>query len=103
MAGRPRMPAQLHTPTHSFSEAPIQTPDSTAAGKASAQERREREQFEFTKRLTDQKFNIALYPDPLLPRQLTQEQHFPAGVTTEMEAYLQNVAARVKGMAVEKE
>ncbi|KXJ91748.1 hypothetical protein Micbo1qcDRAFT_161759 [Microdochium bolleyi] len=98
MTGHPRMPG-LHTPSHSFSEAPIQTPDSTAAGKGSAQERREREAFEFAKRLTDQKFTITSYPDPLLPRKATQEQHFPKGVTTEMEAYLQAVAARVKGSA----
>ncbi|KAJ1334133.1 hypothetical protein MN608_04138 [Microdochium nivale] len=98
MSGHPRMPG-LHTPTHSFSEAPVQTPDSTAAGKGSAQDRRDREIFEFAKRLTDQKFTMASYPDPLLPRQATQEEQLPKGVTTAMEAYLQTVAARVKGFA----
>ncbi|KAK7757103.1 hypothetical protein SLS62_000650 [Diatrype stigma] len=58
-----------------------------------------REEYDGCKaRLTDSsKFNIRVYPDPLLPRQQSQADFYPKGMTPELEAHLKGVIAQVKG------
>ncbi|KAK5990633.1 hypothetical protein PT974_08902 [Cladobotryum mycophilum] len=36
-------------------------------------------------RLSDQNFNMARYPDPLIPRKVADPQYWPKDVTPEME------------------
>ncbi|KAI0841095.1 hypothetical protein F5Y06DRAFT_213205 [Hypoxylon sp. FL0890] len=93
-----RVPGQLHTPTHSFSEAAF-TPESVD-GKPSGpwNDRRSREEFDITRiRLLDQKFKMGDYPDPLLPRQHPKEHYFPKEVTRDTEQRLLKTIAEVKG------
>ncbi|KAK7932114.1 hypothetical protein PG985_002826 [Apiospora marii] len=91
----PRLPGQLHTPTQSFSESGtgaggVATPDLSGAQRIAAfNDKKFKEEYDFTKsRLSDQKFDIREYPDPLLPRNPQQEPIFPKGVTSEMEQHL---------------
>lgn len=119
-----RVPGQLHTPTHSFSDAaPAFTPDSVD-GKNIAWNKNFKEDLDSMRtRLTDQKFNISKFPlrrvavaslrpsiylpidinfviedyeDPLLPRQHPPSHYYPNGVTAETEARLLSVIAKVK-------
>ncbi|KAI1074025.1 hypothetical protein F5B20DRAFT_564977 [Whalleya microplaca] len=91
------LPGQLHTPNQSFSES-AQTPDSTKAGQmAGWMDKKFREETDVAKaRLSDQKFNMSDYADPLLPRQHPQSKYYPRGVTAETEAHLQKVIAAAK-------
>ncbi|KAI0172106.1 hypothetical protein GGR52DRAFT_549042 [Hypoxylon sp. FL1284] len=93
-----RMPGQLHTPTQSFSEAAF-TPDSTSEGKAIAwNDKRSKDDFDTAKaRLSDQRFSMKDYEDPLLPRQFPQSHYYPKGVTAETEARLLAIIAKAKG------
>ncbi|KAK7943450.1 uncharacterized protein PG986_012563 [Apiospora aurea] len=92
----PRLPAQLHTPTQSFSESPgtgaggVATPDMSGAARVAAfNDKKFKEEYEYNKsRLSDQKFDIRDYPDPLLPRNPQQEPFLPRGVTPELEQHL---------------
>ncbi|KAK0731166.1 hypothetical protein B0H67DRAFT_62166 [Lasiosphaeris hirsuta] len=55
-----------------------------------------RDEYEVAKaRLSDLKFNIGEYPDPLLPRQPHRMQ-YPSGVTAEMERQLQALIANIR-------
>ncbi|KAI1819575.1 hypothetical protein F4861DRAFT_526528 [Xylaria intraflava] len=88
----PQLPASLHTPTQSFSET-LQTPSSQGVEWAD----RQAKEHEFLKsRLTDHKFNIRDYPDPLLPRQEPPSQYYPQGVTAVMEKHLLEVVSKIK-------
>ncbi|EMR70987.1 hypothetical protein UCREL1_1974 [Eutypa lata UCREL1] len=59
-----------------------------------------REDYEGCKaRMADSKFNIRNFPDPLLPRQQSQADFYPKGVTPELEAHLQSIIKAVKGGA----
>ncbi|KAI1460490.1 hypothetical protein F4805DRAFT_454912 [Annulohypoxylon moriforme] len=90
-----RMPGQLHTPTHSFSEAAF-TPDSVD-GRNVTWDKKSKEEFELARaRLTDQKFNIRDYEDPLLPRQHPPSHYYPLGVTAETETRLLKAIAQAK-------
>ncbi|KAI0004670.1 hypothetical protein F4779DRAFT_70500 [Xylariaceae sp. FL0662B] len=91
------LPGQLHTPNQSFSEA-TQTPDSTKAGQlAGWMDKKLKEETDMAKsRLSDQKFNMSDYADPLLPRQHPQSKYYPKGATAETEAHLQAVITAVK-------
>ncbi|XXG98804.1 hypothetical protein Hte_005134 [Hypoxylon texense] len=93
-----RVPGQLHTPTHSFSEAAF-TPDSTSEGKAIAwNDKRSKDELDLARaRLSDQRFNMRDYEDPLLPRQFPPSHYYPKGVTAEIEARLLGIIAQVKG------
>ncbi|KAI1430110.1 hypothetical protein F5Y12DRAFT_709120 [Xylaria sp. FL1777] len=87
-----RLPGALHTPTHSFSEA-IQTPSSQGVDWADKQAK---EHESAKSRLSDSKFNIRDYADPLLPRQHPPSHYYPRGVTTEMEKQLLDLIANIK-------
>ncbi|KAH8204834.1 hypothetical protein TruAng_001023 [Truncatella angustata] len=50
----------------------------------------------FKQRLSDQRFNMRDYPDPLLPRDIARERHVPQGYTAEKEKHLLDAIARVK-------
>ncbi|KAI1276697.1 hypothetical protein F5Y07DRAFT_365721 [Xylaria sp. FL0933] len=91
----PRLPGNLHTPTQSFSEAhpALQTPDSHGADWADKQAK---EHDSAKSRLSDPKFNIRDYADPLLPRQQTPSYYYPRGVTAEMETQLLDLIAKLK-------
>ncbi|KAI2623025.1 hypothetical protein GGS26DRAFT_593875 [Hypomontagnella submonticulosa] len=93
-----RLPSQLHTPTHSFSEAAV-TPDSSMDSQLpNWNDKKSREELDAARsRLVDQKFNIKDYDDPLLPRRYPQSYYYPAGVTAETEAHLLKVIAEAKG------
>ncbi|KAI1415586.1 hypothetical protein F5Y13DRAFT_146304 [Hypoxylon sp. FL1857] len=92
-----RVPGQLHTPTHSFSEAAF-TPESVDGKPVAWNDKRSREEFDLARaRLADQKFNIRDYEDPLLPRKHPQSHYYPKGVTAEMEARLLELIAEAKG------
>ncbi|KAI5862594.1 hypothetical protein GGS23DRAFT_570958 [Durotheca rogersii] len=93
-----RLPGQLHTPTHSLSEAGAPTPDSGAGGRLVPwTEKKAKDDFDIARaRLSDQKFSIKDYEDPLLPRKHPQSHYYPKGVTTETEARLQNLIALAK-------
>ncbi|KAI1400318.1 hypothetical protein F4819DRAFT_461945 [Hypoxylon fuscum] len=93
-----RMPGQLHTPTHSFSEAAF-TPDSASEIRpVTWNDKRSKEDFDLARaRLADQKFNMRDYEDPLLPRQYPQSHYYPKGVTAEIEARLLAIIAQAKG------
>ncbi|KAF3010457.1 hypothetical protein E8E14_003695 [Neopestalotiopsis sp. 37M] len=47
-------------------------------------------------RLSDLKFNIRDYPDPLLPREVPRERHMPQGLTEQDEKHLLEVIAKYK-------
>lgn len=73
---------------------------STAAningGPASWNTKKFRDEYEMAKaRLSDLKFNIGEYPDPLLPRQPHRKQ-YPPGVTAETERQLQALIATIR-------
>ncbi|KAI1807269.1 hypothetical protein F4811DRAFT_506290 [Daldinia bambusicola] len=92
-----RVPGQLHTPTHSFSEAAF-TPDSSDVRGGTWNDKRSREELDLARaRLADQKFNMRDYEDPLLPRQHPQSHYYPKGVTAEMEAELLKLVAELTG------
>ncbi|KAI0387410.1 hypothetical protein F5Y04DRAFT_240145 [Hypomontagnella monticulosa] len=93
-----RLPSQVHTPTHSFSETAV-TPDSSMDSQLPHwNDKRSRDELEAARsRLVDQKFNMRDYDDPLLPRQYPQSYYYPAGVTAEIEARLLQVIAEAKG------
>ncbi|KAK1768360.1 hypothetical protein QBC33DRAFT_534714 [Phialemonium atrogriseum] len=56
-----------------------------------------REEIELAKtRLSDQKFRITDYPDPLLPRKGISPKKYPAGVTAEIEERLMAVIAKTQ-------
>ncbi|KAI0913179.1 hypothetical protein F4824DRAFT_105395 [Ustulina deusta] len=88
----PRLPGSLHTPTQSFSET-IPTPDSQGMDWADKQAK----EHESAKgRLSDSKFNIRDYADPLLPRQHPPSYYYPRGVTAETEKQLLDLIAKIK-------
>ncbi|KAI2616474.1 hypothetical protein GGR54DRAFT_609340 [Hypoxylon sp. NC1633] len=88
---------QLHTPTHSFSDAAY-TPDSILDSRVAAfADKKAKEEFDLARaRLFDQRFNMRDYDDPLLPRQHQQSHFYPKGVTAETEARLQRLIDEVK-------
>ncbi|KAI1631466.1 hypothetical protein F4809DRAFT_165374 [Biscogniauxia mediterranea] len=98
--------ARLHTPTQSFSEGgqALDPIAGSAAGAASGSkatanwsDKKFREEYDLARaRLSDQKFNMKDYEDPLLPRQHPQSKYYPNGVTAELEAHLQAVIANAK-------
>ncbi|KAI3331938.1 hypothetical protein HD806DRAFT_478833 [Xylariaceae sp. AK1471] len=90
----PRLSGPLHTPTQSFSEAPIQTPDSQ--GGMDWADKQAKEHDAAKSRLSDHKFNIRDYADPLLPRQHPPSHYYPRGVTAETEKRLLDVIAKIK-------
>ncbi|KAK8070130.1 hypothetical protein PG994_006746 [Apiospora phragmitis] len=99
----PRLPGQLHTPTQSFSESGTgaggaATPDLAGAARVAAfNDKKFKEEYEYTKsKLSDQKFDIRDYPDPLLPRNPQQETFLPKGVTTEIEQHLIELVQDIK-------
>ncbi|KAK0734383.1 hypothetical protein B0T26DRAFT_746300 [Lasiosphaeria miniovina] len=66
------------------------------AGPAAWNTKKFRDEYEMAKtRLSDQKFNIAEYPDPLLPRRVLPRQ-YPLGVTAETERQLQELIANIR-------
>ncbi|KAI5921632.1 hypothetical protein F4810DRAFT_677060 [Camillea tinctor] len=102
--------ARLHTPTQSFSEGG-QVLDSiagsAAAGAAAAavgskaaaswNDKKLKEEYDLARaKLSDQKFNMKDFADPLLPR---QPKLYPRGVTAEWEAHLQAIIANAKASA----
>ncbi|KAI2783441.1 hypothetical protein F4815DRAFT_442311 [Daldinia loculata] len=90
-----RVPGQLHTPTHSFSDAAF-TPDSSEVRVGNWNDKRSREDLDLARaRLADQKFNMRDYEDPLLPRQHPQSHYYPKGVTAETEAQLLKLVAEL--------
>ncbi|KAI2472095.1 hypothetical protein F4781DRAFT_384367 [Annulohypoxylon bovei var. microspora] len=92
-----RVPWQLHTPTHSFSDAAF-TPDSIDGRTVVWNNKISIDEFDLARaKLADQKFNIKDYEDPLLPRQYPPPHFFPNGVTGETEARLLKVIAKAKG------
>ncbi|KAI8962280.1 hypothetical protein F5Y11DRAFT_323425 [Daldinia sp. FL1419] len=92
-----RVPGQLHTPTHSFSEAAL-TPDSSEAKSSNWNDKRSREELDLARaKLADQKFNMRDYDDPLLPRQHRQAHYYPKGVTAGTEANLLKLIAEFTG------
>ncbi|KAI1209430.1 uncharacterized protein F4807DRAFT_426679 [Annulohypoxylon truncatum] len=91
-----RVPGQLHTPTHSFSDAAF-TPDSIDGRTVAWNKNSKEDLSSLQAKLTDQKFNIRDYEDPLLPRQHPPSHYYPNGVTAETEARLLKVIAKVKG------
>ncbi|KAI0871283.1 hypothetical protein GGS24DRAFT_472085 [Hypoxylon argillaceum] len=87
-----RIPGPIYTPSQSFNEA-IQTPDSQGMDWADKQAK----DVEVAKsRLSDQKFNIRDYADPLLPRQQPPSYYYPRGVTAEMEKHLLDLISKIK-------
>ncbi|KAH8676180.1 hypothetical protein BX600DRAFT_196371 [Xylariales sp. PMI_506] len=96
---RTRVPGQLHTPTQSFSESPAAgTPEQILAKTLTINDKKFKEDYDNAKaRLSDQKFDIREYPDPLLPRDPASENYLPKGLTPETENYLLEVVARIKG------
>lgn len=96
-----RMAGQMHTPTQSFNDSILETNLETPAFKLPpTNEKKLKEDIEHTKaRLTDQRFNINDYPDPLLPRTSPREKFFPNDTTAETEQHLLEVAAAAKAKA----
>ncbi|KAI0543101.1 hypothetical protein GGR58DRAFT_9317 [Xylaria digitata] len=88
-----RLPGFQYTPNQSFSET-IQTgtdPQVTDWADKQAKE------HEFAKsRLSDHKFNIRDYADPLLPRQHPPSHYYPKGVTAETEKQLLDLIEKIK-------
>ncbi|KAF3061104.1 hypothetical protein GL218_03809 [Daldinia childiae] len=92
-----RVPGQLHTPTHSFSDAAF-TPDSSEVRVGTWNDKRSREDLDLARtRLADQKFNMRDFEDPLLPRQHPQSHYYPKGVTEETEAKLLKLIVELTG------
>ncbi|KAI1436287.1 hypothetical protein GGR50DRAFT_651537 [Xylaria sp. CBS 124048] len=89
-----RLPGSLHTPSQSFSEL-LQTPNAQAL-QIDWAERQVKEHESIKSRLSDLKFNIREYADPLLPRQYPRSHYYPRGVTAEMEKHLLDVIANIK-------
>ncbi|KAI0969961.1 hypothetical protein F4678DRAFT_437163 [Xylaria arbuscula] len=91
----PRLPGSLHTPTQSFSDTAqtLQTPDSQGADWADKQAK---EHESAKSRLSDPKFSIRDYADPLLPRQQPSSHYYPRGVTPEVEKQLLDLIANIK-------
>ncbi|KAI0598258.1 hypothetical protein F4775DRAFT_556022 [Biscogniauxia sp. FL1348] len=99
---------RLHTPTQSISEGgQVLDPIAGSAGAAGAatgskttanwNDKKFREEYDLARaKLSDQKFNMRDYEDPLLPRQHPQSKYYPNGVTAELEAHLQAVIANAK-------
>ncbi|KAI1166490.1 hypothetical protein F5B18DRAFT_605943 [Nemania serpens] len=88
----PRGPGSLYTPSQSFSE-PVQVPDSSSMDWADKQAK----EHEVAKsRLSDHKFNIRDYADPLLPRQHSPSHYYPRGVTVETEKRLLDLISKIK-------
>ncbi|KAI0443334.1 hypothetical protein F4803DRAFT_515728 [Xylaria telfairii] len=89
----PRGPGPQFTPTRSFNEA-VQTTDAQGLDWADKQAK---EHEAAKSRLSDHKFNIRDYADPILPRQQpTPPNYYPRGVTAEMEKRLQDLVSKVK-------
>ncbi|KAK9797579.1 hypothetical protein SCARD494_03408 [Seiridium cardinale] len=86
----------LHTPTQSFSSPPADMVIQSHALHLNDKKKLKEEVDIAKQRLSDTKFNIRDYPDPLLPREVPRERHIPSGVTTEREKYLLDVIAKVK-------
>ncbi|KAH9904201.1 hypothetical protein F4778DRAFT_734374 [Xylariomycetidae sp. FL2044] len=98
-----RLSDTLHTPSQSFSGA-AQTPESNAEASLAWADKKFREEYDVAKsRLSDQKFEIADYDDPLLPRTRPQSAHYPKGISAELEKHLLDVVANVrKAMSTSK-
>ncbi|KAI0453650.1 hypothetical protein F5B21DRAFT_478772 [Xylaria acuta] len=88
----PRGPGPLYTPTRSFNET-VQTPDAQGIDWA---EKQAKEHEVAKSRLSDHKFNIRDYADPLLPRQQSASHYYPRGVTAETEKHLLDLISRIK-------
>ncbi|KAI0404906.1 hypothetical protein F4802DRAFT_204492 [Xylaria palmicola] len=88
----PRGPAPLMTPNQSFGEAgqPLEMHAAAWVDKHA------KEQEVAMSRLSDQKFNMREYADPLTPRQYSQSQYYPKGVTAETERRLLDLVSRLK-------
>lgn len=86
----------LHTPTQSFSGSPADTLTPSAAfdPMARTDKKKLKEEVDGAKqRLTDVKFNMRDYPDPLLPRDVPPERHIPQGFTANDEKALLDLIA----------
>ncbi|KAK6200830.1 hypothetical protein LQW54_009494 [Pestalotiopsis sp. IQ-011] len=86
----------LHTPTQSFSGSPADTltPSVAFDPMARTDKKKLKEEVDGAKqRLTDVKFNMRDYPDPLLPRDVPRERHIPQGFTTNDEKALLDLVA----------
>ncbi|KAI0489637.1 hypothetical protein F4859DRAFT_461691 [Xylaria cf. heliscus] len=88
----PRGPGLLYTPTQSFNET-TQTADAQGLEWA---DKLAKEHEAAKSRLSDHKFNIRDYADPLLPRQQPGSHYYPRGVTAEMEMRLLDLISRIK-------
>ncbi|KAI8951000.1 hypothetical protein F4801DRAFT_546872 [Xylaria longipes] len=86
-----RGPGLLYTPTRSFGEA-VQISD--AQGIEADKQAQEHEVAK--SRLSDHKFNIRDYADPLLPRQQPPSHPNPRSVTAETEKHLLELISRLK-------
>ncbi|KAI4596194.1 hypothetical protein KJ359_005701 [Pestalotiopsis sp. 9143b] len=86
----------LHTPTQSFSGSPADTltPGVAFDPMARTDKKKLKEEVDGAKqRLTDVKFNMRDYPDPLLPRDVPPERHIPQGFTANDEKALLDLVA----------
>ncbi|KAI1369526.1 hypothetical protein F5Y08DRAFT_292230 [Xylaria arbuscula] len=97
---RPMPSGSLHTPNQSFSAAAIQTPDSQGADWTDSTQPKDKDLESIRGRLSDSKFNIRDYADPLLPRQHSSSHYTPRGVTAELEKHLLEVIAKIKAEEV---
>ncbi|KAH8161993.1 hypothetical protein CIB48_g6248 [Xylaria polymorpha] len=92
-AFHPARPGPQFTPTRSFNET-VQTTDAQGLDWADKQAK---EHEAAKSRLSDHKFNIRDYADPLLPRQQPPPPHYyPRGVTAEMENRLLDLVSTIK-------
>ncbi|KAI0125564.1 hypothetical protein BJ170DRAFT_437855 [Xylariales sp. AK1849] len=90
-----RVPGQLHTPTQSFSDPPA---NATPVKSNMHDSRQFKEDYDNARsRLTDQKFDMRDYPDPLLPRDTPSEKYKPKSLTAETEKRLLDLVDMVKG------
>ncbi|KAI1119672.1 hypothetical protein F5Y14DRAFT_396129 [Nemania sp. NC0429] len=88
----PRGPGSLYTPSQSFSETG-QALDSSSLDRTDKQTK----EHEVAKsRLSDPKFNMRDYADPLLPRQHSPSQYYPRGVTAETEKRLLDLISKIQ-------
>ncbi|KAI0204752.1 hypothetical protein F4808DRAFT_309362 [Astrocystis sublimbata] len=85
-------PRGVFTATRSFNDA-VQASDAQGNDWADQQVK---ESEAAKNRLSDQKFNMREYPDPLVPRQNPQSHYYPRGVTAEMEKNLLDLVSRIK-------
>ncbi|GAW25549.1 hypothetical protein SAMD00023353_0802860 [Rosellinia necatrix] len=88
----PRVPGPAFTPNQSFTGS-AQPPDQQRLDWVDKQAK---EHEGAKNRLSDHKFNIRDYPDPLLPRQHSPSHYYPKGVTAEMERHLQDTILKIK-------